>query len=172
MRTGLILGSSWFVLFVLGQIALVHAVGVRHRFKAIAAMLGGSLAGLGASSYVLATATLFGEWLRGGWMCAGSGIMVLLCLFVLYMPFYYVVATSLSVRTLIQVQRGTEGRRSVEELMGTFVSEELARQRLETMAANGYLVVGDGGFGVTAKGRCVAGISRLVKRAWRLGLGG
>ena len=64
------------------------------------------------------------------------GVLSYVGLFV-YMPFYYTVVASLSVRTMIMLHERPHGRMLVADLRDEFVSRGLVSQRLATMVANG-----------------------------------
>jgi hypothetical protein len=105
-------------------------------------------------------------------MALVSGLLVMGCLFVLYMPFFFTIATSLSVQTMILVERSPGGRAEVQELRERFASRQLVAGRLQSMVANGYLVREGDCYRVTTKGRLVARLFGVLKHAWRLGAGG
>jgi hypothetical protein len=176
MITGLPLGmvsaGLWFALFWLAHIALLHFLDVRHRFKLISRLFVTALAG-----HLITVATL-SESLSTAWggaegaIALVAGWLVLLCLFVLYMPFLFVIATSLSVQTMILVAGAPDGRLPRLRLQARFASPYLAAGRLETMKMNGYLTHTEQGYGLTRKGVLVARGFFGLKALWRLGPGG
>ena len=93
------------------------------------------------------------------------------CLFVLYMPFYYTVAASLSVHSVIKLRKagGRMNRGALEQI---FASREVVRRRLQTMVASGYLSGSDNCYRITERGRFVAATFKFMKAAWNLGAGG
>ncbi|TKS58080.1 MAG: hypothetical protein EWM73_03637 [Nitrospira sp.] len=93
------------------------------------------------------------------------------CLFVLYMPFYYTIATSLSVRSLIFIASRREAT-TLSVLLATFASEDIVRKRMQLMAHNRYLFKDDEGFRLTRRGLFVARVFTCLKRLWSLGPGG
>jgi hypothetical protein len=99
------------------------------------------------------------------------GALTFLGLYVLYMPFYYVVRASLSVRTLILL-RGAGGSLPRAEVARDFTSERFVADRLDTMVTNGFLTRQDTGYAITAKGGALARAAVFVKALWRLGAGG
>jgi hypothetical protein len=100
------------------------------------------------------------------------GILVYVGLFVLYMPFYYTVVASLSVRTMVMVYGRPGARMPVAKLREEFVSKRLVGQRLATMTTNGFLVPRGDAYGLTRKGRVTAAMFSWLKKLWRLGAGG
>jgi hypothetical protein len=101
------------------------------------------------------------------------GVLTLIGLFVLYMPFYYTIASSLSVRTLVLLAAQPNGRLPTAEVCERFVSRALIGHRLEIMRANGFLAAtAQGAFSLTPKGRNLAGIFARIKRFWRMEAGG
>jgi hypothetical protein len=102
-------------------------------------------------------------------LCGG----LLYCgLYVLYAPFYYVVMTSLSVRTTVLLGRQADGAMPLQTLHDRFASRQLVAQRLQTMTANGFLRATPQGYALTGKGRLTARFFDLFKRLWMLGSGG
>lgn len=171
MLLGTISGAFWFAVFVVGHVWLFHARPVSNRFKAIARIFAAALAGHGLAIAVSAT----WAWpALGGrpWTSLFTGSIVMACLFVTYMPFFFTIGTSLSVQTMILIDRSATGSLPVSELREVFASRQLVRGRLETMVANGYLVHEGDRYRASPKGRMVAGVFGLLKNAWRLGAGG
>jgi hypothetical protein len=88
------------------------------------------------------------------------------------MPFYYTVAASLSVRTMVLMHGRLDARMLVVDLRKEFVSRRLVGQRLATMAANGFLLPRSDAYTLSARGRFIAMIFSWLKTFWRLGAGG
>jgi len=98
-------------------------------------------------------------------------IMTVGCLFVLYVPFFYTVHTSLSIESLILLKaRG--GCVPLTELMARFASLELFEARLRTMVESGYLIQSDEQYTLTPRAQRMALIFGWVKSIWKLGSGG
>ena len=161
MLTGLGLGSVWFAVFLISHIALFHLREIRHRFKAILGLFLGAAVGHLVSGALLSTA-----------LGALDGMVLLGCLFVLYMPFYYTISASLSIRTLVALRCSPGERQSLARLVEGFASLPIVQGRLETLAANGYVGRAGDAYRLTGKGRIVARTFRLIKALWRLGPGG
>jgi hypothetical protein len=100
-----------------------------------------------------------------------AGSLVMASLFVLYMPFYYTVATSLSVQSLIMIDRAG-GVMPLRRLTDTFVSDAILHVRLDSMARNGYVIRQGDTYCVTSKGMHIAKLFSTIKRIWALGPGG
>jgi hypothetical protein len=165
------MGAAGFTLFVLLHWTLFHWRLLQATFK--------NLAVLWALCLIIA-------WIGGG-LCGGllppelSGqplvraatiLLVFACCFVLYMPFYYTVATSLSVQTMILVDEAGPAGLPLSYLESLFASKNVLSARLGIMVNNGYLVqVGDR-FQVTAKGATISRVFGGLKGLWRLGAGG
>ncbi len=163
MLVGIILGIVWFVVFLVGHASLFHLREVRRRSLNIVVSFSGALIACVVSSVAAVT--------NGSFPMAGfGGVVIMLSLFVLYMPFYYTIATSLSVQTLIEIQR--EHQMPLDQLKAAFVSKCLLQRRLEAMVLSGLLQRHGSSFRLTRKGRLVARLSRCVKLLWRLGPGG
>jgi hypothetical protein len=112
-------------------------------------------------------------WLAsGGWLLGALwGCLTFLCLYVLYMPFYFVVMTSLSVESLIMLDKAG-GRMDVSRLQDRFTSQAFAADRFATMRRNGMLRQTPDGHAVTDKGRQTIWPFLYIKSLWRLGAGG
>src|ERR1017187_2462670 len=98
MLQGIISGALWFLIFLAIHVLWFHLVTVERCAKLILNILGWCFVGH------LGTVLLLNSGLHPPSqiilrMCYGS--LVMGCLFILYMPFYYTIATSLSVQTLI-----------------------------------------------------------------------
>jgi hypothetical protein len=167
MTAGLVAGSVWFALFLLAHAAIVRRVppvaSARATQIAFVAGLAGTLASVwtmaaGQTAAALAGASLGGVLLYGG-------------LFVLYMPFHYVVTASLSVRTAVMLGRHG-GALPLTALHDRFASRRLVGERLRTMVDNGFLRATPAGYVLTAKGRRTAQVFDCLKRLWKLGAGG
>lgn len=117
---------------------------------------------------------LYGSaWLAsGGWLFGALwGCLTFLCLYVLYMPFYFVVMTSLSVESLIMLDKAG-GSLRISRLQDRFTSEAFAADRFATMDRNGMLRQTPDGYVVTKKGRQTIRPFLFIKSLWRLGAGG
>lgn len=172
MLIGMVSGAFWFLIFLVAHVLLFHWRTIQNRFKAIARIFLLALLGHGATVLVLAQMSAADQHPQGAVAVpVAVGILVMASLFVLYMPFFFTVATSLSVQTMVIVDRNW-GRVPVEDLRARFASTNLVTGRLERMVANGYLTCDQGHFRVTPKGRFVARVFGLLKHAWRLGPGG
>lgn len=173
MILGLITGAVWFALFLAGHIAIVRLVAKAARPRANQLMF---LAGLLAIAITVPPAIAFAPgtiWTQGHPVVAVlCGMLVYTSLFILYMPFYYVVAASLSVRSVVLLGRAHDGALPLSVLQDEFVSRSLVGQRLETMAENGFLRGSARGYELTTKGRNVAMVFDFLKRLWTLGPGG
>jgi hypothetical protein len=173
MILGLLAGLLWFALFFVTHLAVIHWAPSDSKARINQLLFLAGLAGIAISLWP-ATAVLHDAALaRGGLiMAAICGILVYVGLFVLYMPFYYTVVASLSVRTMIMAHGRPGGRVPVAELQEEFVSRRLVGQRLATMVTSGFLVDRGDGYAVSPKGRSTAAAFSCIKRFWKLGAGG
>ncbi len=163
-------GAAWFAAFLLAHIASAHIAGASRHGRAIVRTF--ALSVLGCSATV---AALHQSWWQGeGWawlLAEGSGVLFMLCAFVLYVPFVYVIASSLSVNTLLVLERAG-GRLPRAELYRRFVAESAVRRRLDIMRRNGLLAAEDGRYRLTPKAAMLARSFAAVKRFWKLWPGG
>jgi hypothetical protein len=172
MIFGLLAGLLWFALFFVTHLAVIRWA--RSELKArinqrlfLAGLVGIAISPWPASAVVEGSAHAHGGLI----MAVVCGILSYVGLFILYMPFYYTVVASLSVRTMVMVYRRPD-RMSIAALREEFVSRRLVGQRLATMVANGFLVPRGDAYALTPKGRSIAAIFSRIKRLWKLGAGG
>lgn len=152
IRISLLYGLIWFGAFVACQWTILALTRVERRGALTLALF---------AIAVLCQATI------GGLV----GALVMACLFVLYMPFYYTVAASLSVQTLILLLNAG-GRLDTSTLKSRFAAVGLVEGRLRTMRMNGYLLSDGERFCLTPRGRLIARRFEAIKRLWKLGPGG
>jgi hypothetical protein len=173
MILGLPAGLLWFALFFAAHLAVIRWARSQSKARINQRVFLAGLAGIAISLWP-ASAVLHGFALaRGGWIMAViCGILVYVGLFVLYMPFYYTVVASLSIRTMVMVHGRPGTRMPVAELREEFVSKRLVAQRLATMATNGFLINRGDGYALSPKGRLTATVFSWIKRLWKLGAGG
>ena len=174
MIVGLIAGLFWFAAFLVGQLVVLRYAPVLVRPRATNLVLAGCLVGTAVSALLVCLLARPSDLTHGG---GGIGMiwgeLTLISLFVLYMPFYYTVAASLSIRTLVLLASTLDGRKPIVAVREQFVSRALVGQRLEIMRANGFLTGSrDGSFTLTLKGRLLARIFAALKRFWRMDAGG
>jgi hypothetical protein len=111
MILGLVAGLLWFALFFAAHLAVIHWVPSKSKARINQRLFLAGFAGIPVSLWP-ATALL-----RGSALAHGGLIMAILYgglsyvgLFVLYMPFYYTVVASLSVRTMVMLHRKPDDR--------------------------------------------------------------
>jgi hypothetical protein len=86
------------------------------------------------------------------------GVLTLICLFIIYMPLYYTIASSLSVRTLVLLASQLDGRPATARVCARFISCALVPHRLQIMRTNGFLAeTARGRFTQALKGRRACG---------------
>jgi hypothetical protein len=174
MLLSIILSAAWFSVFVVLHVLWFHLSPPADRFKLIMRLFAAALAGLLLTLFIFYPSPWGGEW-ELFWRF-GVNVLVALttmgCLFILYMPFYFVIATSLSVQTLNLMRLSPGGVMKIDRLREIFASRAIIAGRLRTMVSNGYLVEDEGAYRLTPKGDIVGRIFRSFKRLWRLGAGG
>jgi hypothetical protein len=169
MLQGTTSGAIWFFIFLAIHVLWFHLVTVERCAKLILNVFGACFAAHVGTILMLDSGILPpGQILLR--LCYGALIMG--CSFVLYMPFYYTIATSLSVQTLIVLESAHTKATSVSDLRERFASAEIVGGRLNVMVANGYLTRQDGMYRVAPKGRMVAKVFGYLKEVWKLGPGG
>ncbi len=176
MIIGLISGFIGFFIFFVGHVLLMQFCPIVTRAKNMQAVF--------FLTFILMVACLYrlGEGVDGRfyWLTHGGPEMAVLWailtyfgLFILYMPFYYTIVASLSIETTILLAKAPEQSCEIMTLQEKFVAPTLVGRRLETMAANSFLIrQPNGGFMVAMKGKIIAIIFNNIKNFWRLGPGG
>jgi hypothetical protein len=173
MILGLLGGLLWFALFFSVHLAVIRWAPSVSKASINQRLFLAGLVGIAISLWP-ATAMLHDSTLAQGSliMAVICGILVHIGLFVLYMPLYYTVVASLSVRTMVLLRERPGARMAITQLREEFVSRRLVGQRLATMATNGFLRDRGDGYVLTPKGRLTATAFSWIKRFWRLGAGG
>jgi len=147
-------------LVLVAHALLFHFGRIHRRSRALAALFAAGLV-----LQLAACRALDVDW--GRTLC--SAVLVF-CAFILYMPFYYVLAASFSVRMLLEIRDATT--LTPAELRARYPGDQVLGARAATLAGAGYARRVDGAYVLTGKGIFVATSFRLVKRLWRLGPGG
>ncbi len=161
LYTALWASAGWVAVAVVAHYAVFHVVQVERRARTLVCLWGVALMGY------LWTGLVF-ELDR--WRIV-YGVVVLFGAFILYMPFYYTVSASQSVRMLIDLAEEPDGL-TVSELREKNPIDEVLQGRLETLLASGYVLRRGALFATTGKARLVVCVFRLVRAVWRLGHGG
>jgi hypothetical protein len=173
MILGFLAGVLWFALFFASHLAVIRWARSELKARINQRLFLVGLAGIAISLWPAIAVAHGSPLAQGGLIMAViCGMLVYAGLFVLHMPFYYTVVASLSVRTLVMVYGRPGARMPVAELREEFVSKRLVRQRLATMATNGFLIDLGDRYALTPKGRLTAKVFCWIKRFWRLGAGG
>lgn len=171
MILGLIAGAVWFVLFLLGHGVILRTLPAAAKPRANQLLFLIGVAGIAMS--LLITSVQDPILTQGGLVLGVlCGALVYAGLFVLYMPFYYVIAASLSAATIVLLSKRPDGALPLPVLQETFASRRLLEQRLQTMVENGFLQTTPAGYRLAAKGRFVARFFECVKQIWKLAPGG
>jgi hypothetical protein len=153
--------GGWVAFAVAAHFAVFNLVRVERRARTLVSLWGVALMGYLWTALVL-------ELER--WRIVFGGA-ALFCAFILYMPFYYTVAASQSVRMLIALAREPDGL-TIAEVRERNPVEEVLLGRLETLLAAGYLTRQGSQVALMPKARLVVGPFRFVRSLWRLGAGG
>jgi hypothetical protein len=172
LLVGSLLGAFWFSVFVLGHVGLFHLRFVHNRSRAILSIFICAVVADVLSALVLIAAAPGSANDGQPFAILMAGPLIMLCGFVLYMPLYYTITTSVSIQTLIAIEQAAGGGCDLSELKSARVYEQLLRGRLESMLAAGNLIRDGTAYRLTHKGRQIARIFGALKQLWRLGPGG
>jgi hypothetical protein len=174
MIFAVVASALWFSVFVAVHLLVMALRPVAGRFRLIARTFLLCCVGSVATILVVMLAVQArGPLFQGG--IVGSCVVAALtmaCLFVLYMPFFYTVAASLSVQSIILLSELPQTQRTAATLRDRFVSEEILAKRMEGMVFSGYLIREGNRYRLTAKGRKIAAMFQWLKDLWKLGAGG
>jgi hypothetical protein len=173
MIVGLLVGLFWFAVFFIGHVAVIRMARPEAKPKLNQRLFVGGAIGLAVTFTIFSRMADADGLGRGGWWMGVSwGELTYVGLFCLYMPFYYVVVASLSVRTVVMLASLPRHRLPLQALRAEFASYALVDQRLRTMAANGFLIKDGERYSLSVKGRFVSLVFAWLKRFWKLGAGG
>ncbi len=162
--------AAWFLLFVVGHLTWNHLIEhPRHgqiivRFFSMSAF---ACAATVISPHWFASDSSFQTWI----LAAAISVFLMCCAFVLYMPFVFVVSSSLSIDTIIMLE-AAGGSAPVSLLKSRFASADAVRRRFELMRENGMLYASGDRYALTPKSRRVAAFFAAMKRFWKLWPGG
>ena len=170
MLQGIISGAGWFLLFLAVHVFWFHRVHVVDCSKLIVKILAVCFLGHLATILILDLSQLPADMIA---LRIGYGALVMTNLFIVYMPFYFTIATSLSIQTLISLEESEAKVLTLAELQQRFASRDTVERRLHIMVRNGYLASETPGrYYITAKGHWVSVCFARLKEVWRLGAGG
>jgi hypothetical protein len=173
MILGLCVGVVVWLLFMLGHFTAMRLVAPADRAKIDRALLLLGFLAIPAGIFFGLQTVTYPILAQGGWLMGLLwGLLAYLCLFSLYMPFFYTVATSLSVHTIVLLAQEPDGSLPISVLFEHFASHSLIQKRLAVMVQNGLMFSDGTGYRLTSKGRFVAEAFSILKRFWRLWPGG
>jgi hypothetical protein len=161
LYTALWASAGWVGFAVVAHFAIFHLVQVERRARTLVCLWGVVLIGLLWTGLIL-------ELDR--WRIV-YGAVVLLCAFILYMPFYYTVSAAQSVQMLIELARQPDGL-GVSELRLRNPIDEVLAGRFETLLGSGYVFALETRYALNPKARLIVRVFRFVRKIWRLGPGG
>jgi hypothetical protein len=162
MIFGILSGVFWFLVFLTCKIGILHHYRIKNKSRIIIRLfLITILAGLVLSVFLgrsIPEITI--------------GLVVMFSFFILYMPFYYTIASSVSIQSLVLLAEKRTHTSTMGELKQRFASAEIVSYKLKSMENSGLLLSNGETYKVTLKGRFVAWAFGLIKSIWNLGPGG
>ena len=161
LTVALLVAAACVGAIVVLHVALFRWLAVRRRARVLVLLW---TAGLAAEIVVAGALGV------DGWR-TGYGAVLVVCAFLVYMPFYYTIAASFSVAMLIELRDEPDGM-TLLALRARHPFEAIVAQLLATLVAAGYARADGAGYRLTAKGALTAWTFNAVKRLWRLGPGG
>ncbi len=170
---GSLLGAFWFLVFVGAHVGIFASRPVKNRSAVILLLYGLALGGaLASAALVPAELPTSLAPTSHRVIAVLAALAVMACAFILYMPFYYTITTSLSIQTLIAIEEAPGRRIAVDTLCSPSVYNSIVQGRLESMVVAGNLTRQDDRYRATRKGQRVARVFATLKALWRLGPGG
>ena len=170
MLTAVLLAAFWFAVFAGLHLAVFHLWPIRNRSAAILKLFLSAVAGLVLSLAIMASRGALVSSSEVVWAYV-SGLLLMACCFVLWTPAYYVVATSLSVATVVALDRFPEGVPAAA-VMPDHLLDDMIRKRLDSMVLSGTLQTDGDAFRLTPKGRRAARFFSGMNDFWKMGPGG
>ena len=161
---------GWFSVFIVGHISWMQLTRDSRYSRVIAQWFSLSMAACVATSIYLKGVIWDGPPL--GWIIAvGVAPFLMCCAFILYMPFVFVVASSVSGDALVLLKRAG-GCLGCTDIYRIFVSTEAARRRMENMSRNGLVFLQADRYRLHTKAVRTARFFNAIKTLWKLGAGG
>ncbi|MCC7369747.1 MAG: hypothetical protein IT306_15070 [Chloroflexi bacterium] len=178
LLTGALIGAVWVGLLAVTHLVLTAWRPGLNRSRVASRLLLLALAGAAGTALLTAqvaadtSVTAAASAAVHPILAAIGALVTVLCGFVLYMPLYYAVVSSLSGQLLIRLDEAPDGRLSRATLAGPETLQQILQPRLGSMVRSGLLHEDGGRWCATARGRRTAALFRAVKALWRLGPGG
>jgi len=165
--TGIAVAAVWFAVFAALHVAGLRAgIGnARSLMRAYVTCIAGTLL------TVVALGGALGHSVLAVTLAVVTALLTSACLFVLYVPAIYTVLTSLSVQTLLLLERDG-GSYAESALYERFAGQSLFEARLRTLEASGYVRLKAERYRLTSRGHTMARVFAGIKRFWQLNAGG
>ncbi|MDP3561069.1 MAG: hypothetical protein Q8R83_02675 [Legionellaceae bacterium] len=176
MCTTLLLSFFWFLIFIITHNVAFFVLDNQSRAKIIINTFKLSICALFISIWLYSKYSHFfnnHEFYPVFWNYL-YGLVISVSFFILYMPFYYTVASSLSIQSMIKIFDNSLAGKNTELdcLREQFTSKELMQDRMSLMIDNGYIYEFENKYYLTTKGKRTAKIFSQIKNIWKLGAGG
>jgi hypothetical protein len=170
---GALIGALWFIVFVAAHVGTFASRPIQNRSGVILLLYGLALGCAVVSAILVPTDILPGLTPTSYRVVAVlAAVLVMACAFILYMPFYYTITTSLSVQSVIAIEEAPDQRMALADLASPAVYSQIVQGRLNSMVVAGNLTRDGDRYYATPKGQRVARFFATLKHLWRLGPGG
>lgn len=170
---GSLVGAFWFLAFVTAQVVIFAARPIRNRSAVIMLLFGCAVAAALLSAMLVPADLLAGITTRSHRLLAVvAAVAVMVSAFILYMPFYYTIVTSLSVQTIVLIHEAPDHRLPLGTVASPTVYDQIVRGRLASMVQAGNLTRHGLRYVATAKGQRIGRVFAALKDLWKLGPGG
>ncbi len=175
MLKGLVLALFIFLVFLIVHVLVFRAFQPTRRFDAMVRIMA-VLGALMIAIHRLTPATmgfLPEPYVRAGWAVdLLNGLLVFGFLFIGYCMFYFLVDRGFSGRIMIEIESSAQRRLRQAEIAARYSLEMVLHRRLTEMVEIGRVVLDDGRYRNSGKGRSAAALFRFSKKFLQLGEGG
>lgn len=175
MLKGLILSFLGFAIFLIAHVAIFRLMTLERRFRTMVRIM--MVVGCALLIAHRITAPDLGflphEYTKAGWAIdLLNSLLVYGFLFIGYSMFYFLVDRGFSGRIIIEIESSPERRLQASGIAARYSLEMVLQRRLTEMLEIGRVILRDGRYCNTAKGRSAATMFAFVKRFLQLGEGG
>lgn len=170
MLKGILIALFCFILFLLIHVVLFHNRPIKKHFYTLVIIFS-SLIPVYVLIYFL-TPDFLTDSASSTVVSFLNGIAIYIFLFFGYGHFYFLVARSLSVRMMIELENSPEKQLTFEQMKEVYNPDDLVWKRLEQMVNANYITKNSGYYKNTRKGRYEARICKFLKEFLQLGPGG
>jgi hypothetical protein len=162
MIYGIVSGSIWFMIFLIFKISIFHLFQIKNKSGLIIKLFLSAVVGCILTSLIFTLPLM--EMM--------NSLIVIFSFFILYMPFYYTISSSVSIQSLILLSEKDSQTCLLNELKNTFASPKILSYKLKSMESSGVLSSDGKKYKTTLRGKLIANTFQFIKKLWQLSPGG